>query len=113
VFEIGLVQRGRREDEVKSFFDCSREAVDDNQQRAAQIAADFEKARRQVRHGTVAFKVMSRRDAANVKVMSKPAYPSRAGENFSIFANTKAFPNLNLILLTCYIDSPNLLHGFS
>uniref|UniRef100_A0A8C7JA46 Dynein regulatory complex subunit 3 n=1 Tax=Oncorhynchus kisutch TaxID=8019 RepID=A0A8C7JA46_ONCKI len=65
VFEIGLAQRGRREDEVKSFFDCSREAVDDNQQRAAQIAADFEKARRQVRHGTVAFKVMSRRDAAN------------------------------------------------
>uniref|UniRef100_A0A8C7J7Z5 Dynein regulatory complex subunit 3 n=1 Tax=Oncorhynchus kisutch TaxID=8019 RepID=A0A8C7J7Z5_ONCKI len=48
VFEIGLAQRGRREDEVKSFFDCSREAVDDNQQRAAQIAADFEKARRQV-----------------------------------------------------------------
>ncbi|XP_071271703.1 dynein regulatory complex subunit 3 [Salvelinus alpinus] len=48
VFEIGLAQRSRREDEVKSFFDCSREAVDDNQQRAAQIAADFEKARRQV-----------------------------------------------------------------
>ncbi|CAB1342382.1 unnamed protein product [Coregonus sp. 'balchen'] len=48
VFEIGLTQRGRREDEVKSFFDCSREAVDYNQQRAAQITADFEKARRQV-----------------------------------------------------------------
>ncbi|KAK6312234.1 hypothetical protein J4Q44_G00178980 [Coregonus suidteri] len=47
VFKIGLAQRGRREDEVKSFFDCSREAVDDNQQRAAQITADFEKARRQ------------------------------------------------------------------
>uniref|UniRef100_A0A673WW02 Dynein regulatory complex subunit 3 n=1 Tax=Salmo trutta TaxID=8032 RepID=A0A673WW02_SALTR len=87
VFEIGLAQRSRGEDEVKSFFDCSREAVYDNQQRAAQIAADFEKARRQVCHGTVAFTVMSRRDAANVKVTSKRAYPSSVGENFCIFAN--------------------------
>ncbi|XP_062308146.1 dynein regulatory complex subunit 3 isoform X1 [Osmerus eperlanus] len=47
VFEIGLAQQGRRESEVKSFFGCSKEAVSDNQQRAAQVAADFEMTRRQ------------------------------------------------------------------
>ncbi|XP_010872711.2 dynein regulatory complex subunit 3 isoform X4 [Esox lucius] len=48
MFEVGLAQHGRREDELKSFFDCSREAVEENQQRAAQSVADFERARRQV-----------------------------------------------------------------
>ncbi|KAJ7989738.1 hypothetical protein DPEC_G00307640 [Dallia pectoralis] len=48
MFDTGLAQLRLREDELKSFFDCSREAVKENQQRATQIVADFEKARRQV-----------------------------------------------------------------
>ncbi|XP_037400841.1 dynein regulatory complex subunit 3 isoform X1 [Pygocentrus nattereri] len=48
MFEAGLTQHARRQNEVESFFSCSREAEADNQQRAAQIAADFERSRRQV-----------------------------------------------------------------
>ncbi|KAL0993112.1 hypothetical protein UPYG_G00103360 [Umbra pygmaea] len=47
LFDIGLAQHGQRKDEVKSFFDCSREAIANNQQSAAQIVRDFENARRQ------------------------------------------------------------------
>lgn len=31
----------------------------------------------------------------------------------SIFANPNRFPNINLIRLTCYVNSPNLLRKFS
>ncbi|KAL6476923.1 hypothetical protein MHYP_G00154220 [Metynnis hypsauchen] len=48
MFEAGLIQHARRQNEVESFFSCSREAEADNQQRAAEIAADFERSRRQV-----------------------------------------------------------------
>ncbi|XP_051742051.1 dynein regulatory complex subunit 3 [Ctenopharyngodon idella] len=47
IFNAGLTQRTRRTAEVESFFTCSREAVADNQHKAAQIAADFENTRRQ------------------------------------------------------------------
>ncbi|XP_030646702.1 dynein regulatory complex subunit 3 [Chanos chanos] len=48
VFEAGLTQHGRRAAEVQCFQDCSREAVSDNQQRAAQRAAEFERSRREM-----------------------------------------------------------------
>ncbi|XP_051571594.1 dynein regulatory complex subunit 3 [Myxocyprinus asiaticus] len=47
IFDAGLTQHSRRTAEVEFFFNCSREAVADNQQKAAQIAADFENSRRQ------------------------------------------------------------------
>ncbi|XP_073799701.1 dynein regulatory complex subunit 3 isoform X2 [Danio rerio] len=46
MFEAGLSQYSRRSAEVESFFSCSREAVAENKQKAAQIAADFESFRR-------------------------------------------------------------------
>ncbi|KAM4598286.1 dynein regulatory complex subunit 3 [Polymixia lowei] len=46
MFDIGLVEHKLRETEVKSFFDGLKEAVADNQQRAALIVADFEQRRR-------------------------------------------------------------------
>lgn len=48
IFDAGLAQLGQRTAEVESFFTGSHEAVADNQRKAAQIAADFEKSRRQV-----------------------------------------------------------------
>lgn len=48
IFDAGLTQHTRRTAEVESFFTCSREAVADNQHKAAQIAADFENTRWQV-----------------------------------------------------------------
>lgn len=50
IFDAGLSQHTQRTAEVECFFGCYREAVADNQQRAAQIAADFESSRRQVGH---------------------------------------------------------------
>ncbi|KAL1277649.1 hypothetical protein QQF64_024322 [Cirrhinus molitorella] len=47
IFDAGLTQHAQRTAEVESFFTCSREAVADNQHKAAQIAADFESSRRQ------------------------------------------------------------------
>ncbi|XP_016308057.1 dynein regulatory complex subunit 3 [Sinocyclocheilus anshuiensis] len=47
IFDAGLTQHAQRMAEVESFFTCSREAVADNRQKAAQIAADFESSRRQ------------------------------------------------------------------
>nr|NP_001071195.1 dynein regulatory complex subunit 3 [Danio rerio]AAI25886.1 Zgc:153749 [Danio rerio] len=46
MFEAGLSQYSRRSAEVESFFSCSREAVAENKQKAAQIAAYFESFRR-------------------------------------------------------------------
>ncbi|XP_072549692.1 dynein regulatory complex subunit 3 isoform X2 [Salminus brasiliensis] len=51
IFEAGLTQHAQRQNEVDSFLTCSREAVSDNQQRSAQLAADFEESRRQVMAG--------------------------------------------------------------
>ncbi|XP_076852928.1 dynein regulatory complex subunit 3 isoform X2 [Brachyhypopomus gauderio] len=51
MFEVGLTHHTRRQNEVESFFTCFHEAVADNQQRAAQITADFEKSRRQAMAG--------------------------------------------------------------
>lgn len=48
IFDAGLTQHAQRTAEVESFFTCSHEAVADNRQKAAQIAADFESSRRQV-----------------------------------------------------------------
>uniref|UniRef100_A0A3B1JRP2 Dynein regulatory complex subunit 3 n=1 Tax=Astyanax mexicanus TaxID=7994 RepID=A0A3B1JRP2_ASTMX len=48
IFETGLIQHAERKNEGDSFFTCCREAVSDNQQRAAQIVTDFEESRRQV-----------------------------------------------------------------
>ncbi|KAI2666594.1 Dynein regulatory complex subunit 3 [Labeo rohita] len=47
IFDFGLTQHAQRTAEVESFFTCSREAVTDNQHKAAQIAAEFESSRRQ------------------------------------------------------------------
>uniref|UniRef100_A0A9J8CL39 Dynein regulatory complex subunit 3 n=1 Tax=Cyprinus carpio carpio TaxID=630221 RepID=A0A9J8CL39_CYPCA len=47
IFDAGLTQHAQRTAEVESFFTCSHEAVADNRQKAAQIAADFESSRRQ------------------------------------------------------------------
>ncbi|XP_059373752.1 dynein regulatory complex subunit 3 [Carassius carassius] len=47
IFDAGLTQHAQRTTEVESFFSCSHEAVADNRQKAAQIAADFESSRRQ------------------------------------------------------------------
>ncbi|KAM6957037.1 dynein regulatory complex subunit 3 [Aplochiton taeniatus] len=47
VFEIGLAQMERREAEVTSFYECAKEAVANNRQRAAEVAATFEQHRRQ------------------------------------------------------------------
>ncbi|XP_073689261.1 dynein regulatory complex subunit 3 [Garra rufa] len=47
IFDAGLTQHAQRTAEVESFFTCSREAAADNQHKAAQIAADFERSRRQ------------------------------------------------------------------
>ncbi|XP_026064760.1 dynein regulatory complex subunit 3 isoform X2 [Carassius auratus] len=47
IFDAGLTQHAQRTAEVESFFSCSHEAVADNRQKAAQIAADFESSRRQ------------------------------------------------------------------
>ncbi|XP_061081055.1 dynein regulatory complex subunit 3 [Conger conger] len=48
LFELGLVQKRARDEEVKCFFDCFHEAVEDNQQVASEIIVDFEKARREM-----------------------------------------------------------------
>ncbi|XP_069036840.1 dynein regulatory complex subunit 3 [Lepisosteus oculatus] len=48
VFEVGLAQHKRREADVSAFFDCVHDAVKDNQERAAQKVATFEKSRREV-----------------------------------------------------------------
>ncbi|KAB5553906.1 hypothetical protein PHYPO_G00044060 [Pangasianodon hypophthalmus] len=48
IFEAGLTQHTQRQNEVECFFTCFQKAMADNQQRGAQIVADFERARRQV-----------------------------------------------------------------
>ncbi|KAJ8253919.1 hypothetical protein COCON_G00205310 [Conger conger] len=48
LFELGLVQKRARDEEVKCFFDCFHEAVEDNQQVASEKIVDFEKARREM-----------------------------------------------------------------
>lgn len=48
IFDAGLTQHAQRTAEVESFFTCSHEAVADNRQKAAQIAAAFESSRRPV-----------------------------------------------------------------
>lgn len=50
IFDAGLSQHTQRTAEVECFFACYQKAVADNQQRAAQIVADFESSRRQVGH---------------------------------------------------------------
>ncbi|XP_041943403.1 dynein regulatory complex subunit 3 [Alosa sapidissima] len=47
LFEAGLAQHWRRHNEVDTFFSCYREAVIDNQDRAAKLGAEFEIVRRQ------------------------------------------------------------------
>ncbi|KAI1883962.1 hypothetical protein AGOR_G00221490 [Albula goreensis] len=48
LFELGVAQKQARDDEVKCFFDCFHEAVEDNQQVAAQLIVNFEKTRKVV-----------------------------------------------------------------
>ncbi len=48
IFDAGLTRHAQRTVEVESFFTCSHEAVADNRQKAAHIAADFESSRRPV-----------------------------------------------------------------
>ncbi|XP_058260362.1 dynein regulatory complex subunit 3 [Hemibagrus wyckioides] len=48
IFEAGLTQQTQRQKEVECFFTGFRNAVADNQQKGAQIVADFERSRRQV-----------------------------------------------------------------
>ncbi|XP_060748576.1 dynein regulatory complex subunit 3 [Tachysurus vachellii] len=48
IFEAGLTQKTQRQNEVECFFTCLQKAMADNQQRGAQIVADFERSRRQV-----------------------------------------------------------------
>ncbi|XP_060758596.1 dynein regulatory complex subunit 3 [Neoarius graeffei] len=48
IFEAGLTQHTQRQNEVECFFTCFQKARADNQQRGAQIVADFERSRRQV-----------------------------------------------------------------
>ncbi|XP_053530952.1 dynein regulatory complex subunit 3 [Ictalurus punctatus] len=48
IFEAGLTQQTQRQNEVDCFFTCLQKAMADNQQRGAQIIADFERSRRQV-----------------------------------------------------------------
>ncbi|KAL2101181.1 hypothetical protein ACEWY4_002942 [Coilia grayii] len=47
LFEVGLSKHEIRQKEVQTLFTCHREAVTDNQERAAKIVADFETIRRQ------------------------------------------------------------------
>uniref|UniRef100_A0A8C9T7I7 Dynein regulatory complex subunit 3 n=1 Tax=Scleropages formosus TaxID=113540 RepID=A0A8C9T7I7_SCLFO len=48
VFEMGLEQHHRRKAEVSCFFECSLEAVRENQQKATELVAAFESCRREV-----------------------------------------------------------------
>ncbi|KAK3520369.1 hypothetical protein QTP70_024051 [Hemibagrus guttatus] len=48
IFEAGLTQQTQRQNEVECFFTSFRKAIADNQQKGAQIVADFERSRRQV-----------------------------------------------------------------
>ncbi|KPP79748.1 leucine-rich repeat-containing protein 48-like [Scleropages formosus] len=47
VFEMGLEQHHRRKAEVSCFFECSLEAVRENQQKATELVAAFESCRRE------------------------------------------------------------------
>uniref|UniRef100_A0A4W4GW58 Dynein regulatory complex subunit 3 n=1 Tax=Electrophorus electricus TaxID=8005 RepID=A0A4W4GW58_ELEEL len=51
IFEVGLTQHTCRQNEMDAFFTGFQDAVADNQQRGAEIAADFERSRRQVMAG--------------------------------------------------------------
>ncbi|XP_062874975.1 dynein regulatory complex subunit 3 [Trichomycterus rosablanca] len=48
IFDAGLTHHTQWQNEVDCFYGCFREAVADTQQRAAQIAADFESSRKQM-----------------------------------------------------------------
>ncbi|XP_036408025.1 dynein regulatory complex subunit 3 [Megalops cyprinoides] len=48
LFELGLEQQRTRDEDVNCFFECTCEAVQDNQQVAADMISDFERARRDV-----------------------------------------------------------------
>ncbi|KAJ8345010.1 hypothetical protein SKAU_G00292030 [Synaphobranchus kaupii] len=48
LFEMGMAQKLARDDEVKCFFDCFHEAVEDNQKVASEMIVGFEKGRRAV-----------------------------------------------------------------
>ncbi|XP_064171842.1 dynein regulatory complex subunit 3 [Anguilla rostrata] len=48
LFELGMAQKLARDAEVKCFFDCFHEAVEDNQKVASELIVEFEKARREM-----------------------------------------------------------------
>lgn len=51
LFELGMAQKLTRDEEVKCFFDCFHEAVEDNQKMASEMIVDFEKGKREVSLG--------------------------------------------------------------